>query len=194
MISRVLLPVIQRVAPQLPVRGEIVGRHAGNGFGVAVTVDFQDFPVRPGVRAVERNIDRHVTEQLNTLLMGVGAQHFPLVVEQELQDLDVCNLAVGSCLQLGQCVRVAVHVFRIPLRPRSLAMLRFEYAEKCIVVQPGRVVPGDEGVAGRPQRVVRPIFEAAGGGSQQAALDRDEGTVVDVIRGQLREGRCFFLG
>ena len=94
-VGRMPVPVVQRVAPELAIFGKIIGRHAGDRFRAAVTVDFKDLGMRPGIGAVERNVDRHVAEQADAVRVGVIAQPLPLFEKEELQHLDIGDLRIG---------------------------------------------------------------------------------------------------
>jgi hypothetical protein len=43
------IPVVDRIAPQLPLCAEIVGRHPGNESGSAMFVQQEEFRVSPNV-------------------------------------------------------------------------------------------------------------------------------------------------
>ncbi len=88
------IPVIQRVAPELAVLREVVGRHAGHRVGAAVAIDPQDLRMRPGV-AVERDINRHVAEKIDAVVVGISVEPGPLIEKQELDHLDIGNLCIG---------------------------------------------------------------------------------------------------
>ena len=103
---------------------------------VAVFVDPQDVTVRPGVSAVERYIDRHVTEQQNTISVGVLSQRVPLAEEQVLHDLDGPDACAFLRFEFREGVRIAMHILGLPFRPGPLAVAGLEDAEQRVVVQP----------------------------------------------------------
>ena len=82
----VVFPGVQGVTPELAVFTEVVRRHTGNVAGPAFLVEPQDFAVGPGIGAVERNVDRHITEQEHAVFAGALPQCLPLVVEHALYD------------------------------------------------------------------------------------------------------------
>ena len=71
-------PVVERVAPQLALVGERVGRRAGDGAGL------EQLGVGPVVGAAGRDVDRDVADQLHAAVERVAAQRRPLAVEADL--------------------------------------------------------------------------------------------------------------
>ena len=71
-------PVVQRVAPQLPLVGVGVGRRARD------RVVAEQLRVRAVVGRAGRDVDRHVADQPHPALLGVRAQRRPLAVEPHL--------------------------------------------------------------------------------------------------------------
>ena len=71
-------PVVERVAPQLALVGERVGRRAGDGAGL------EELRVGAVVGAAGRDVDRDVADQLHAAVERVAAQRGPLAVEADL--------------------------------------------------------------------------------------------------------------
>ena len=66
-------PVVERIAPELPVLSKVVGRHARDGRGSAVGVELEELRVGSHVTTISRDVDGFVTQQANTVPLGVGA-------------------------------------------------------------------------------------------------------------------------
>ena len=62
-VRLLFFPVVQRIAPQLPVGGEVIGRHAGDLFRAHIFVEPEYFGVRPDVRAVVRDVDGDIADK-----------------------------------------------------------------------------------------------------------------------------------
>ncbi len=71
-------PVVERVAPQLPLVRVGVGRRAGDGLGR------EQLGVRAMVDRPGGDVDRHVADQLHAAVLRVRAQRRPLAVEPHL--------------------------------------------------------------------------------------------------------------
>ena len=88
------LPAVERIAPQLAGRAEIIRRHAGDDGGPARLVEVKQLPVRPDVGAVLGDEDRDVADDLEALAPRELAQRLPLTVEQKLLHADVVDFGV----------------------------------------------------------------------------------------------------
>ena len=79
-----VLPIVERIAPELAERGEIIRRHAGHRPWPAGGIELKNGAVPPGVGAVQRDKDRHVADDADAALRGVAAQARPLAEEDVL--------------------------------------------------------------------------------------------------------------
>ena len=82
-----VVPAVQGVAPQLARSGKRVRRTSGHRRGTALLVKLEQFRVAPAVRAVESHIDRNVSDNPDSLPMGIGLQRLPLSLEHQLLKL-----------------------------------------------------------------------------------------------------------
>src|SRR5688500_7756165 len=80
-------PVVVRVAPELPVAAERIGRAAGDDPGVAVLVEVEQVRVGPDVGGVEGDEDRDVADEADAFATRVVVEGGPLAVEEELDEL-----------------------------------------------------------------------------------------------------------
>ena len=98
-----MLPVIERVAPQLAVGREIVGRaacYAGRQPGL---VQLEQGRVRPHVAGVIGYIDRQIADDLQPKRVYIAAQRVPLAEEEILQiDKEVHVVAEPDGIGLGR--------------------------------------------------------------------------------------------
>ena len=134
------VPVVERVAPKLPVLGEIVRRDSRHLGRPALAVQLKHAPVRPYVRAVQRNIDRHVADDADPLFMDVRSQLVPLTVEEILDvdaAVDLFAQLFGIPLQdLG--VGTQARGLVLPLRPGLQSEAGLERREQRVGLSPGR--------------------------------------------------------
>src|SRR5438874_2528813 len=68
------VPAIERIAPQLAGRAEVIRRDAGDGGGMAIGVEIEQVRVRPGIGAVESDKDGDVADDGEATAVGVGVQ------------------------------------------------------------------------------------------------------------------------
>jgi len=182
----VILPVIQWVAPELPVFAEIVGRYTSDVAGSTFLVELQHVAIGPCIGAVEGNVDRHVAEKTDAFFPGVVPQSLPLVVEQALDDLDPLDFESGGPLELAKCVAAPVAVFRRPLRPGALIETRFQDPEQGIVVQPLAVVLRQEAAIECLEVGTRRLRESRRRQLEHPGLQGNQCAIVDTA---LRQGR-----
>ena len=100
-------PAVQRVAPELPVRGEIVRRHAGHALRVQIPIHLEIQGVLPHVAAARRYVDRDIAEQGDLFIRRVRPERGPLPVEQVLHE-GVVKHPVLEGLKLPGGLRVVV--------------------------------------------------------------------------------------
>src|SRR5690606_13346475 len=81
-------PIVQRVAPELTVLVEIVGRHAGDRRGPAAIVDLEELGLPPGFDAVEVHVERQIPEKAHPARVRVPLERRPREVEQLLLERD----------------------------------------------------------------------------------------------------------
>ena len=113
------IPLVDRIAPPLASRAEIVRRHTGDANRREVFMQLEDFRVGPHVGAVVADKDSHVADEADLALRAVGAQSLPLLIEGELDGLLDLEIVPALLLQLAQRIRVAVCEFLWPGRPRT---------------------------------------------------------------------------
>ena len=81
------IPAEQRVAPELAVIGKCVRRAAGHIDRIQILIQIKLSWVCPDIRAVPRNIYRHIPDNLNSLRVDIRLQLSPLFKEQILEHL-----------------------------------------------------------------------------------------------------------
>ena len=85
-------PVIQRVAPQLTVGGEIIRRAACHTGKTALGIQLEQLAAHPGIHRVGRDIDGDIAQDLHTLVVGILLHSLPLGAELVLYKLPEADL------------------------------------------------------------------------------------------------------
>ncbi len=181
------VPAVERVAPQLPRRAEVVGRNPRDADGVARLVQLEDLGVRPDVGAVGGDVDRDVAEDPDPPLVGCLLDAVPLAEEEELEK-DVPGDVVGQ-LALDVCEGRRLPAAQLfgPLPEGRSAVSPFQCHEESPVLQP--VLPGRrfaEPLELGPQLSGSVASEAPPRLAQETILPRDHLLEVDLV---LRETR-----
>ena len=77
-------PVVERIAPELAVGGEVVRRHPCHLGGSPCPVQQKLFPLAPDVGAVQGDVDGQITDQLHAPGVHIRLERRPLGVEPVL--------------------------------------------------------------------------------------------------------------
>ena len=137
-----LLPVEQRVAPQLAVGGETVRWAAGHLGGPAVLVQLELFRVGPHVGAVQGHIDGQVANNGDAFLIDILLQAPPLAEKEMLHPLPEVDLSGQLFFHLLQSGRLTQTQLLRPIQPGGPAVLVFQGHEQGVVLQPVRPPEG----------------------------------------------------
>ena len=81
------IPAIEGISPKLTCLAEIVRRDSRNRLGVSLRIKIKDFRVGPDVHAVVRDKNRHISEELDPVVIAIALQGAPLTEELELSEL-----------------------------------------------------------------------------------------------------------
>ena len=138
--ARERVPPVERVAPELAGRAEVVGRDAGLQGRPAVGGQVEDLRVRPDVRAVVGDEDRDVAHDADAALAGLPPDVRPLLEEEPLLERDLPHLAPELPPRPLERLRVAVHERAVPGAPGRPAVRALEGHEEGEVVEPGRLL------------------------------------------------------
>ena len=133
-------PLVQRIAPALPRRGEVVRRHAGYTRRPPAFVQFEDLRVGPHVRTVVGDEDCDIAQDADLALGTIAAQRRPLLLEEELDYLLDRQLAPRLVHDGGQGIGVAESVLFGPVNPAFQTKPATQYGEQCPVGEPRNVV------------------------------------------------------
>ena len=130
----VVIPAVERIAPQLAVCREAVWRAARYSRGDILTVQLEKFWVRPCIRAVHRNVNRDIAYDSDALVIGVFTQLIPLGKKLELQVLLELNVKIQlSAVVVHRVCPAQTDILR-PLCPR-LSLKTFFYCHKQSVIR-----------------------------------------------------------
>ena len=95
-----LLPVIQRISPQLPCRAECIWRHACNAGRISILIILKQLPVCPHIRGIRRTVNRDISQDLYTPDSCVVMNLLPLLPELHLHKRmksDLVLMLSGEC-------------------------------------------------------------------------------------------------
>ena len=178
-------PVVQRVAPQLPVCRKGIRRAAGYMGKVHLSVGLEQFRMGPQVAGIRADVDGDIAHQQDTLAVGVGLQRVPLGVEEELHGLVVTDLISQPCFCSGNGLRLPAAQRVRPVGKTCLPLLGLHGHEQSVVLQPEalRCAEGLVSRGGGCQQPVSGLFQ------QHRALVVQR-TVVNGVH-RLRGGDLF---
>ena len=153
------LPVVDRVAPELPVRAEVVGRHAGDEARLVVSSSRNNSRVGPDVARVGGDEKRQIADQAHAPGMGVLLEACPLAEQQELGEANLIDRVRQLSRACARAGRFAPDQLGRPLEVMRAVVSGLQRAEQGVVVQPVRLVVA-ELLKGGPQVRTRPRAEA----------------------------------
>src|SRR6202167_1354697 len=86
------IPVVNRIAPQLTLRAEIIGRNSGDEARPMLLIEQEQFRVRPNITGIRGNKERQIADQAHAPGMGMLLDLIGLAEQQELREADLINL------------------------------------------------------------------------------------------------------
>jgi len=174
------VPAVQRIAPALTGRAEVIGRHACDHGRFAALVEQVLAGMGPDVGRVVRDKNGRVARDQDAARIGVLAQALPLHVKTPLHETPETGLGFGFALQGVQCCRVTARARHGPLRP-GFSVAIVQHHEQRIVVQPVSVAPAKFGQR-RALRVVGTLLKAEPGAAQRCQAVRKHALEVAALR------------
>ena len=149
----VVVPLINRISPELSCRGKSVRRAARNNGRISVFIQLEKFRMAPGVRRIKRDIDRNVSDNSDAVFIRVIFQRLPLVPEQVLLELVETDFIRELFLISPERFRFSEPDIIVPLCIRRAVKTVLDGTVQCIIVQPVRVFPR-KFFEGSPVRVI----------------------------------------
>jgi hypothetical protein len=128
------LPIIDGIAPQLPLCAEIVGRNAGNKSRPVMFIQQKQFWVGSDVARVRRNEKGQVTDQVHGLGANMFPQPFALAEQKELGEANLLDRFRQVALRLGQDRRLTPDQFCRPLEVANAGVPGFQRSKQSVVV------------------------------------------------------------
>ena len=132
----VMIPAIQRIAPQLSVCRKSIGRTTCNCGGFSLLIQLEHLRMCPDVRAVICHIDRNVTNDLQSLIIGIFFKFLPLCKKQILKPYIKADLFRIVGLVIPHRIIPAIANILCPLIPAVSAKNILHCHEQAIVIQP----------------------------------------------------------
>ena len=118
-----IIPIIERIAPELTVGRKFVGRTSRDLGGRKLAVKLEHVGVTPDVTAIVGDVDRHISDYLNTLHFGIALERKPLSRKKELKNLMLSDLFRKPFFRTRQSVLFAI--FQAPLKARPALATTF---------------------------------------------------------------------
>ena len=133
-------PVIDRIAPQLAGCGKRVRRTACDHLRDMLRRHPEHLRMRPGVRTVERDIERNIADDLNPVFCCVFVQRGPLPVKQKLLETVEIHLLLQLQRRHIKHFGIALAVRILPVHPGCAVKMLLERTEQRIIIQPVRLL------------------------------------------------------
>ena len=132
----VIIPTIQRIAPKLSVCGKSIRRASCNCSRHIVLIQLKQLRMCPGICTVHCHINRNISDNLDTLTVGIRLQLIPLLKEFKLQILLELNIKIQLLAIIIQRISISqTDIFR-PLGPCMAVKTVFQCHKQCIIGQP----------------------------------------------------------
>src|SRR5882757_4070554 len=112
------IPSIERVAPQLTRRTEIIRRNARNGGGLPSFIQAKQLRMRPHISTIVSDINRYVAHDANAVTTTPISYLLPLPKELELCKSVILQLGRQFVPPFRQHSGISVTYSRIPMDPR----------------------------------------------------------------------------
>ena len=135
-----IIPVVERIAPELTGSREIIRRTACHRDGIAVVIELEDLGICPGVGAVHSDINRHIAQDLDAQTVDIGAERLPLLIKLELQELPKNDLVAQLILVAFQSVLLAHFDVLGPLCPGRHVVVILHCHKQGVVFEPFAVL------------------------------------------------------
>ena len=127
--------IVKTVAPDLPLRGESVGRHSCHRARTAFFVQLKLRRIRPHVHAFRGDVEGKIADDLHSPRVHLFLQRVPLSVELVLLEHIIRDLVRQLFPRRGKRASVAEGKPALPLRPVA-AVARGKRHKERVVVQP----------------------------------------------------------
>ena len=140
------LPAVQGVSPELSVIGKGIRGAACHRCGGQALIQLEQLRIAPHLTGVQGHINGHISQNLDTLLLGVLPQGVPLAVELVLDKLVKIHFFPKALANLPQCFRLPVFQGFLPLIPGKAAGFVLQGPIQGVISQPVGVFPAESQV------------------------------------------------
>lgn len=168
------VPVVDGISPVLAGGRELVGRRAGDTYGITGGVDLKELGCGPHLDGVARDIDGQVADDEDVALVGIGLEAAPLTIEEVLRHLVVEHARGMGGADLGRSLTAGTELCG-PL-PKCL--------ETALLLDGHELAVGDEPVFVGLDKLVevgRLVGgKALGGAVENLTTATKDGAIVDI--------------
>ena len=136
--------IVERIAPKLTVRTEVVGRDAGDLRGDIVFIQLEILRLAPHVRGVHGHIDGQIADDADAKRVDIGLERSPLPEKEKLNIGEQLNVRLEEPAVFfeGSRASAAANVLVGPLAPGLHAEVPLERHEQSVVRKPVRILRG----------------------------------------------------
>src|ERR1043166_1787477 len=127
-------PAVERIAPELSGRAEIIRRDAGDNGRNTITIKLELLRIGPDVGRILGHKDRHIAAQTDAAFIAIALQLEPLLEKKKLGKLVRFNLLLKFGSRARQSGRFTPHERLFPFMPGSASVLSFQGPEQGVVV------------------------------------------------------------
>src|SRR4029453_1925865 len=129
-------PVIDWIAPPLPLGRKVIRRNAGDHSWAVLAVEQEELRVSPDVARVRRDKKRQIADQTHAFGTGVRFQARPLMEHQELREPHLIDLARQISSDAFERGGPAPYELVRPLHVARPLVSDLQRAKQGVVVQP----------------------------------------------------------
>ena len=102
-------PIVNRIAPELPLRAEVIGRHAGDEACPALLIQKEELRISPYIARVGRNEERKIADQSHAPGMRMYLEPLALAEQKKLPKAHLADLILQFVSDFLQRRRLAPH-------------------------------------------------------------------------------------
>ena len=135
------IPVIKRIAPELPGGAERVRRHARDEFGHQLFIQKKQLRMCPHIRAVQGGINGNIPDDPDPLLCRVIPEPVPLLKKLILTERPERDLLLQEGFILFHCLRTPETDILVPFQPAHIPKMFLTCHIQAVIPKPVRILP-----------------------------------------------------
>src|SRR5580704_9802186 len=156
------VPVVNRIAPELSLSAEIVGRYSGYEARPVFVIEQKQFRVGPYITRIRRNKEWQVADQAHAFRVRIVLQVFCLAEQQKLRKSNLIDQAACVLAPLGQSGWCSLDQVGWPFQIKGVVVLGLQRSKESVIFEPVCLVMAELLVL-RPQIFARASSELCPG-------------------------------